>query len=121
MPPASCTALPPLSARESRTDQVAGYWHPWAGESPAAAASVRIEIPSIQAGASAQARSRSGLFQAPPRPGYSRQYLPFPPPGGHPVRFVAPLLPASRDRRQEHVRDLSEFDRLEIEQFFLIY
>ena len=34
-------------------------------------------------------------------------------------RFVAPLLPAPRDPRQEHVRDL--LDQLEIEQFFLIY
>jgi hypothetical protein len=36
-------------------------------------------------------------------------------------RFVAPLLPAPRDPRQGHVRDLPEFDQLEIGQFFLIY
>jgi len=46
------TAVPP--ARRARRDLV----HP-AGESPAAAASVRIETPSARAEASAQARSRS--------------------------------------------------------------
>ena len=114
-------------------------WCTWAGESPAAAASVQIETPSVRAEASAQARSRSACsrrhaaWDTRASTCRSRRQAPirsvivtmtplqeFSELDGQ-RRFVAPLLPAPRDLRQEHLRDLPEFDQLEIEQFFLIY
>ena len=73
------------AASSAARSAAAVIWYTRAGESSAAAASLRIEIPSARADASAQARSRSA---------WSRRHAPeipaaasaFPPPGGHPVR-----------------------------------
>lgn len=57
-------------------------WRTRAGDSAAAAASLRIETPPAQAEASLPL----SLIQAPGRPQYPPQHPPFPPPGDHPVR-----------------------------------